>query len=540
MAGEQAQTSNEEPVPLFLITSNTTQQNKRKKVAYKERAEEGESDEARINIGVAFQRWREIRELKGFKTDAGFATFLLDRSLQRRLAAAKTKQSSLKGPANHTGHICHMRAADFEKEELSFSEAEKPSAQVSMSSVDHAEDWVCSPGEDKGDVSTSEDEDRVSDNKDEDYIPPVYVHAGSASKTKMHSDAPESISKGDASRETAEPTEQLPGGMEKTKVQSEDKTGNGTHHHLGNQEMNAAKKHLQWKTEEGQRAETREQDHNAAPTGIYFCSGEFLRASPESTSEHTSLAYKTEEIKPPQELRRPKKIYKCQTCSRVFPRYNALQRHLVIHSGKRPFKCFICGRGFTQSGNLKTHMKVHRGELPKWTLVQKKSEPKESPATVHVCGECGMDFPEKHQLEEHRETHKKPYACPDCGKRFKQENGVKIHMRLHSGDSLFFCSACGKHCTTAKMLKIHMLTHTGEKNYHCDQCGRAFSRSSYLKLHLRTHTGERPHLCSICGKRYSRADTLKAHLRVHTGENPYTYTGDSVDLIEGFAIKPKA
>lgn len=79
MAEEQAQTSNEEPVPLFLITSNTTQQNKRKKVAHKERAEEGESDEARINIGVAFQRWREIRELKGFKTDAEFATFLLDR-----------------------------------------------------------------------------------------------------------------------------------------------------------------------------------------------------------------------------------------------------------------------------------------------------------------------------------------------------------------------------------------------------------------------------------------------------------------------------
>lgn len=42
-------------------------------------------------------------------------------------------------------------------------------------SVDRAEDWVCSPGEDKGDVSTSEDEDGVSDNKDEDYIPPVYI-----------------------------------------------------------------------------------------------------------------------------------------------------------------------------------------------------------------------------------------------------------------------------------------------------------------------------------------------------------------------------
>lgn len=63
-----------------------------------------------------------------------------------------------------------------------------------------------------------------------------------------------------------------------------------------------------------------------------------------------------------QELCKPKKTYYCPTCERVFPRHNALKRHLVIHSGKRPFKCFICGRGFTQGGNLKTHMKVHRGE----------------------------------------------------------------------------------------------------------------------------------------------------------------------------------
>ncbi|XP_030588794.1 zinc finger protein 2 homolog isoform X2 [Archocentrus centrarchus] len=471
MAEEEAPTSKEEPFPLFLITANTTQQNKRRKVTDTEKGADGERQETRINIGPAFQRWRKVREQKGFKTDAEFATFLLN-------------------------------------------------------SVDCAEDWTCCPDEDKGDVSTSEEEETVEEdgisdyNEDKDYIPHGYFCAGGASKTKMTSDAPESISREFTSHEAVEPTEQLPGGSEKMKVQR-----NKPYHQLGNQEKSAAESHHQdstsqniylkkTKTEEDHRPETQEQDCSTAPTDVFS-------ASPESTSEHSSFPYETEEIISHQELRRPKKIYKCQTCSRVFPRYNALQRHLVIHSGKRPFKCFICGRGFTQSGNLKTHMKVHR-DLPKWTLVQKKSEPKESPATVHVCGDCGMDFPEKHQLEEHRETHKKPYACPDCGKRFKQENSVKIHMRLHSGDSLFFCSACGKSCTTAKMLKIHMLTHTGEKNYHCDQCGRAFSRSSYLKLHLRTHTGERPHLCSICGKRYSRADTLKAHLRVHTGENPYT------------------
>uniref|UniRef100_A0A8C5HCX0 Uncharacterized protein n=1 Tax=Gouania willdenowi TaxID=441366 RepID=A0A8C5HCX0_GOUWI len=35
-------------------------------------------DKSRINIGVDFQRWRELRDLEGLKTYAELATFLLD------------------------------------------------------------------------------------------------------------------------------------------------------------------------------------------------------------------------------------------------------------------------------------------------------------------------------------------------------------------------------------------------------------------------------------------------------------------------------
>lgn len=160
-------------------------------------------------------------------------------------------------------------------------------------------------------------------------------------------------------------------------------------------------------------------------------------------------------------------------------------------------------------------------ELPSWTLIQETSPPEESPVTVHVCGECGMDFPQKEQLEEHRMTHKKPYECTDCGKSFKNENYFKVHKRLHSGESPFLCPECGKCCVTADSLKKHELTHTGERKFHCDECGRAFTQSSHLNVHLKTHTGERPHLCSVCGKSYSKACDLKVHLRVHTGEKPY-------------------
>uniref|UniRef100_A0A4W4DQ94 Uncharacterized protein n=1 Tax=Electrophorus electricus TaxID=8005 RepID=A0A4W4DQ94_ELEEL len=35
-------------------------------------------DKTRINIGAAFERWKALRDLKGFKIDAELATFLLD------------------------------------------------------------------------------------------------------------------------------------------------------------------------------------------------------------------------------------------------------------------------------------------------------------------------------------------------------------------------------------------------------------------------------------------------------------------------------
>ncbi|XP_061778819.2 uncharacterized protein [Nerophis lumbriciformis] len=243
-----------------------------------------------------------------------------------------------------------------------------------------------------------------------------------------------------------------------------------------------------------------------------------------------------EDPKPNQLRPRAKKVVDCPTCGRVFPHNTALKRHLVIHTGSRPFKCFICGRGFTQSGNLKTHMKVHKGES-NWTLAEEKSPTTESPSvTNHVCGECGMNFPLKDQLEEHRSSHKKPHACPICGKPFKNIESLKIHSRIHTTNSPFACSECGKTFISSCSLKRHELAHRGEKNYHCEQCGKAFLYASYLAVHLKTHSGERPHLCAICGKSYTRAETLKVHLRVHTGEKPYTceICGKSFYYFQGY------
>ena len=45
----------------------------------KKKSYDQERAKTRVNIGVAFRRWRELRELKGLKTDLEVAVFLLDR-----------------------------------------------------------------------------------------------------------------------------------------------------------------------------------------------------------------------------------------------------------------------------------------------------------------------------------------------------------------------------------------------------------------------------------------------------------------------------
>jgi len=58
-----------------------TKRGKRTRAEKEEVKKEGDRarNKTRINIGSAFERWRVLRELIGFRLDAELATFLLDR-----------------------------------------------------------------------------------------------------------------------------------------------------------------------------------------------------------------------------------------------------------------------------------------------------------------------------------------------------------------------------------------------------------------------------------------------------------------------------
>ncbi|KAM9314937.1 uncharacterized protein KZ484_024651 [Pholidichthys leucotaenia] len=71
------------PLPTTAYTVKTTKQRKTEKEKKAKKTELNRArDQTRVSIGVAFTRWRELRDLQGYKTDAELATFLLNRYKQ--------------------------------------------------------------------------------------------------------------------------------------------------------------------------------------------------------------------------------------------------------------------------------------------------------------------------------------------------------------------------------------------------------------------------------------------------------------------------
>lgn len=64
-------------------TTEVTGKRKRNPLTEEAKKAKRESDrnrgKTRVNLGRAFKRWRELRDLKGFQTDIHLAFFLLDK-----------------------------------------------------------------------------------------------------------------------------------------------------------------------------------------------------------------------------------------------------------------------------------------------------------------------------------------------------------------------------------------------------------------------------------------------------------------------------
>eukprot|EP00794_Sanderia_malayensis_P005290 gene5290-5957_t len=165
------------------------------------------------------------------------------------------------------------------------------------------------------------------------------------------------------------------------------------------------------------------------------------------------------------------KIYQCKFCSKSFTRSWNFQRHVLIHTGRKPHKCDKCPKAFVLAAHLKIHNRIHTGEKP------------------YKCNICGRGFAQLTNLQRHVLTHtgEKPHKCTYCGKGFVSSSDLRRHVRIHTGEKPYQCKICSKAFTTSGNLQSHVLTHTGEKPYQCDVCNWKFISSSNLRTHLRTH-----------------------------------------------------
>lgn len=173
-----------------------------------------------------------------------------------------------------------------------------------------------------------------------------------------------------------------------------------------------------------------------------------------------------------------KKRIQCNQCDKNFNSKNALQYHLLHHTGIRPHQCDVCGKGFFAGSALKVHMRLHSGV--------------------------------------------KPYTCEFCSRPFRQWGDMKYHIAsLHTEKKMFQCEYCGKDFARRYSLVIHRRIHTGERNYACEFCDKTFRASSYLQNHRMIHTGEKRHECHICHKKFRVRSDMKRHINTHLREkNP--------------------
>ena len=50
------------------------------------------------------------------------------------------------------------------------------------------------------------------------------------------------------------------------------------------------------------------------------------------------------------------KLYKCETCGKLFEFKNHFENHIRIHSDERAFKCELCASDFKTKQGLRSHM----------------------------------------------------------------------------------------------------------------------------------------------------------------------------------------
>ena len=170
-------------------------------------------------------------------------------------------------------------------------------------------------------------------------------------------------------------------------------------------------------------------------------------------------------------------MYACQICNKAFPRKNALDRHVFIHSELKNFACELCSLAFKSNNNLRHHCAVH-----------------------------------------HENRH---YKCKYCYRRFRSSDGRKFHyLKEHNdqieslGFKLYPCTYCDHVSATYQLSVQHLSIHVDNKVLVCSICQRRYATVADLNKHRRKSYFNKKKLyrCNICDFSFLFKHKLEMHL----------------------------
>ena len=153
--------------------------------------------------------------------------------------------------------------------------------------------------------------------------------------------------------------------------------------------------------------------------------------------------------------------------------------------------CSDCGKGFTNSGDLNKHRMMHTGKKP------------------HVCSDCGKGFISPSDLKLHVRTHtgEKPHVCSHCSRGFANHSNLKKHLKIHSSKEVRKTVATKKTITHTKIQCYNVASKSVKQLPHgCSYCDQRFSHLSLLTEHMRTHSFLQLQKCTVSLKRLKSKD----------------------------------